>query len=178
MVSSSRRRFRGRINPVSGGTAALSRLVRIHFRRFRYWRVLYARNRRYRRNDFFLPKASESVRPRRALLLWPVSHSPTVCHLARTPHSRSADLDVSLDLYSDPGRAQRVGNGFGKRHQRVGQQARLAKKKRARLALLLLVGFFNRTRSRKRILYSAKGAAFTSSLGQRPRIHSIATRQR
>src|SRR5207249_12319160 len=42
MVSSSWRRFRGRIDPVSGGTTALSWPVRIHFRRFRHGRVLHA----------------------------------------------------------------------------------------------------------------------------------------
>src|SRR5512132_1983263 len=56
MVSSSRRRFRGRINAVSGGTTALSRPVRIHFRRFRYWRVLCARNRRHCWSYFALPR--------------------------------------------------------------------------------------------------------------------------
>src|SRR5207248_11171626 len=62
------------------------------------------------------------------LFLWPVSHSPTLCHLARTPHSRSADLDVSVDLYPHPGGTQCVGNALGERHQHAREQTGLSEK--------------------------------------------------
>ena len=42
---------------------------------------------------------SETFRSRGTLFLRLVSHSPTLRHLARAPHSRGADLDVPSDLH-------------------------------------------------------------------------------
>ena len=53
-------------------------------------------------------------------------------------HSRCADLDVSPDLYTNPGRAQRMGNALGKRNQHAGKQTHLVEKDSARLDLLSL----------------------------------------
>src|SRR5262249_34544678 len=62
-----------------------------------------------------------------------ISHSPAIRHLAWSTHSRGTDLDVSVDLYPDPGRIERVGNAPGKGNKRAGQQARVTSKARAGL---------------------------------------------
>src|SRR5207244_9244362 len=47
------------------------------------------------------------------------------------------NLDIPVDLYSDSGCSQRVGNGFGKRNQRAREQTRLIQKTSARLDVSL-----------------------------------------
>ncbi len=125
MVSSSRRRFRSWTNPLPRGAAALSRPLRLHFCRFRHGRVLHARNRRDRRSHLAFQRAGQTLRFDRTLFVWLVSHSPAICHLVGTPDSRRADLVVSVDLYPDSGRSQRVGNDIGKRNQRANEQTHL-----------------------------------------------------
>ncbi len=141
MVSSSRRRFRSWTNPVSRGAAALPRPLRLHFGRFRHWRVLHARNRRHRRSHLTIQQSGETVRTGRTLFLRLVSDSPTLCHLAGTSHSRGADLVVSSDRSCNTGYPKRVGNAFGKIDQRAGEQIPLVEKTSARLASHLLLLF-------------------------------------
>ena len=65
----------------------------------------------------------------------PVSHSPAVRHLARPPHSRSADLGISVDLHPGAGCPRRLGHALGKRNQRLGEQAAFSKETSACLRL-------------------------------------------
>src|SRR5205823_2605118 len=132
--------------------------------------------------------ASETLRPRRSLFIRLVSHSPTVCDLARTAHPRSANLDVSPDLYPDPGGSERVGNALGKRDQHPSQQAGLAEKTDARLGVnanpirelsrSLESHFQHRERQSLSKKTSAKGAAAISSLGAPPQDFNVLKRQR
>ena len=62
-----------------------------------------------------------------------LSDPPTLHHLAGTSHPRSTDLGIPLDRGRSPGRAQRLGNHFGKGNQHAGQQPRPGKETGARL---------------------------------------------
>ena len=135
MVPPSRRWIRSWANSLSCGVAAVSWSFSIHFCRFRYWRVLPAGNCRNRQLDFAISGLCKTVRPRWALFVRPVSHSPAVRHLARPPHSRSADLGISVDLHPGAGCPRRLGHALGKRNQRLGEQAAFSKETSACLRL-------------------------------------------
>src|SRR5262249_24767488 len=140
LVSSPWRVIHNGISPLPCCTATLPRTLPLHLCRFRYGHVLHVGNCRNRWAHFASSRASQAFLPRRCLFLWPVSHSPVVRHLARTSHSRSADLDVFIDLYPDPGGTQRVGHALGKNDKLTGEQTRLAEKTRTRLAEILKPG--------------------------------------
>ena len=74
-------------------------LVRVHLRRFRYGRMLHARNRRHCWNHFVIQRTRQTLRSRWNLFLRLVSHPPTLRHLAWASHSRAANLDVPTDLH-------------------------------------------------------------------------------
>ena len=95
--------------------------------------MLLARNRRHRWNHFGIQRACETLRSRWTLFVWLVPHSPTLCHLAGTAHSRSADLGIPSDLRANSRFAQRVGNVFGKGDKRAREQTRFAKKTSTRV---------------------------------------------
>ena len=98
----------------------------LRLRRFRDRRLLLPRNRWHRRTHFAIQRTGQRIRSRRTLFVRFVSHSPTLRDLARTPHSRTTDLDVFTDCGRNSGRAQRVGNAFGKGDQYARQQTRLS----------------------------------------------------
>src|SRR4029077_21238759 len=86
-----------------------------------------------RRNRFSIPRVGQTIRSRRSLFVRLVSHSPTLCHLAGTSDSESTSLDVPLNFCGNVGRAQRVGNFFGKDNELTGGQALPGKETDARL---------------------------------------------
>jgi len=133
MVSSSRRGIHNGISPLPRRTATVPRTLPLHLCRFRYGRVLHVGNCRNRWIDLAIPDSRQIVRTGRALLLRPLPHSPTVRHLAGTPHSRGADLDVFVDLHPGARCPQRMGHAPGKRNEYAGEQTRLAEKTSARL---------------------------------------------
>ena len=116
------RRIGDRIAALSRGATALPQRLHLYLCRSRHRRLLLSGNDRRRRNYFAFSTSGQSDRPRRRILLRFVSRASTLCHLARTSHPGATDLDVLAHRCGNDGRAQRVGNRFGKRDQRASQQ--------------------------------------------------------
>src|SRR5262245_2968869 len=133
MDSSSRRGIHNRINPLPRCTATISRPLPLHFCRLRNGRVLHVGNCRNRWIDFAIPDSRQIVRTGRALFVRPLPHTPAVCHLAGAPNSRSADLDVLVDLHPGVRCPQCLGYVPRKGNEYAGEQTHIAEKTRPRL---------------------------------------------
>jgi peptidoglycan/LPS O-acetylase OafA/YrhL len=132
-----------------------------HLRRFRYGRLLLSRSRGRCWTNFPIYRSGQGARSCRRLLVRPLSHSPTLCHLAGASHSRATDLDVPFNFYSNVGRTQCVGNPFGKRNHLIRQQTRPEQEKAFRLTPSRSINFYFLTLSSFRFL---RRDAYSSSV--------------
>jgi len=86
-----------------------------------------------RRNCYVLQRSRQDLRSRWRVFVRLIFDSPALCHLAGTSDSESTGLDVPRNFCGNAGRAQRVGNFFGKDNEQTREQALPGKETGARL---------------------------------------------